>query len=94
MHHPLLFVAILSIFVLVCCVLPVIHVVHHPGLSWGIVVGLFVISISIAPYEQWLAGRMVVLSDMALIVVQEQNPFPPCEQRLAAAMWAGGSSQG
>jgi hypothetical protein len=45
-----------------------------------------VISTSISPYKQWLAGRVVVLCDVALISVQERDPLPPCKQRLAAAV--------
>jgi hypothetical protein len=73
------FVAILLILIVVClfcspcCSLALPCVVVVP----------FIISTSIAPYEQWLAGGVVVLCDMAPVVVQEQHPLPPCKQWLA-----------
>jgi hypothetical protein len=74
--HPL------PILIIICSVLPVVY--------WPfpvcVVMVLFVSSTSIAPYKQWLAGRVVVLCDMAPVMVQEQDMFPPCKQRLAAVV--------
>jgi hypothetical protein len=46
-----------------------------------------IVSTSITPYEQWLAGRVVVLCDVAPVLVQEKDLLPPCKQRLAAVAW-------
>jgi hypothetical protein len=46
-----------------------------------------VVTTSISPYEQWLVGGVVVVCDVASILVQEKDPLPPCEQRLAAVVW-------
>jgi hypothetical protein len=75
------FVAILLVLVVVRSFCSPCHSSALPC----VVVAPFVVSTSIAPYEQWLAGRVVVLCDMAPVVVQEQHPLPPCEQWLAAA---------
>jgi hypothetical protein len=62
-----------------------------------VILASIVVSTTISPYEQWLVGRVVALSDMALgsgvvlgwccccVAVQKRDPLPPCEQRLPAA---------
>jgi hypothetical protein len=61
------------------------HVCCHLSSLWGGVnVALFIISTSIAPYEQWLTGGVVALCDMA-----SQHCCPtlqPHEQRVTAAV--------
>jgi hypothetical protein len=80
-----------------------VRVVCRPASPWVVVryPHPFALSVraSITPYEQWLAGRVVALCDMALGMVRrrcsrlpllcccpEWDPLPPCKQRLAAAM--------
>jgi hypothetical protein len=77
------------LFVAILLVLVVVRSFCSPCRSSAlpcVVVAPFVVSTSIAPYEQWLAGGVVVLCDVALVVVREQHPLPPCEQWLAVAV--------
>jgi hypothetical protein len=79
----------------------VILAVCHP-----LFMAIIIISTSNSPYEQWLIDGLVVLVMWqwwqqtlvwllwglleVVIAEYEQNPLPPCEQRLAVAAWGLG----